>query len=171
MNAVPTLRPRGIGSSKAAPAIGLSRWQNPFECWLELTGQTAPFEGNERTKWGLILEPVVRQEYAERTGRIVRLDPAATFWHPKHAFAYGHPDGITDDKRLYEGKTSRHSDEWGEPGSDQIPQEYMVQVQHMMACAGLEVCDVAVLIAGSDFRIYEIPADPQLQESIFTAEA
>jgi hypothetical protein len=33
-------------------------------------------------------------------------------------------------------------------------------VQHYLAITAMPVADVAVLIGGSDFRIYEVPADP-----------
>ena len=160
----------GIGSSDAAVALGLNPYRAPIELWQEKLGlEVEPFQGNQATKWGQLLEPAVRQEYAEQTGRVVRL-PTETLHHPKHTFMLGHPDGVTDCGRLYEGKTARYPDGWGEPGSDEIPQPYMVQVQHLMIVTGLVVADVAVLIGGQDFRLYEIPADPELQELIVDGE-
>jgi predicted phage-related endonuclease len=40
-----------------------------------------------------------------------------------------------------------------------------------MLAAELEVADIAVLIGSRDFRIYEIPADRELQEMILDGEA
>jgi predicted phage-related endonuclease len=40
-----------------------------------------------------------------------------------------------------------------------------------MAVTGLVVADVAVLIGGSDFRMYEVPADRELQEMLIEGEA
>jgi predicted phage-related endonuclease len=40
-----------------------------------------------------------------------------------------------------------------------------------MAVTGFSVSDVAVLIGGSDFRLYEVPADAELQELIIEQEA
>jgi len=162
-------RARGIGSSDAAAALGLNPYRQPIELWQEKSGQVAPFAGNEATRWGQLLEPAIRQEYAERTGRAVRL-PAETLVHPVHAFMLAHPDGVTDDRRLYEGKTARYPDGWGEPGTDQIPQHYLIQVQHALFVTALPVADVAVLIGGQDFRLYEVPADPELQEMLIAGE-
>jgi predicted phage-related endonuclease len=81
-----------------------------------------------------------------------------------------HPDGVTDDGRLFEAKNTRSADGWGEPGTDEIPAEYVVQVQHNMAVTGLEVADVAVLIGGSDFRLFEVPADRETQDLIASLE-
>jgi predicted phage-related endonuclease len=39
-----------------------------------------------------------------------------------------------------------------------------------MAVTGLEVADVAVLINGFDFRIYEVPADKDIHEVLFESQ-
>lgn len=162
-------RRSSIGSSDAAAAIGMNPYFTAIELWQEKRGLVPPFEGNESTKWGQLLEPAVRQEYAEKTGRVVRLPPD-TITHHELEFVTCHPDGITDDGRLYEGKCARYPDNWGEHGSDEIPEHYLIQVQHGMMVTGLPVCDVAVLIGGADFRIYEVRADKGLQKSILDAE-
>lgn len=163
-------RSRGIGASDAAAAVGLNPYFSAVELWQQKRGELAPFEGNEATKWGKLLEPAVRQEYAEQTGRVVRL-PTDTLVDAKRPFMLCHPDGVTDDGRLYEGKTARFGDGWGEPGSDQVPEHYLIQCQHAMLVTGLVVCDVAVLIGGQDFRLYELHADLDLQETLAEAEA
>lgn len=162
-------RHNAIGSSDAAAAIGLNPYRTAVELWQEKRGLAPSFEGNEATRWGTLLEPAVRQEYAERTGRVVRL-PTETLKHPRFEFLVCHPDGVTDDQRLYEGKTARYPDGWGEPGTDQVPEHYLIQVQHALMITALPVADIAVLIGGQDFRLYEIPADAELQESIREAE-
>jgi len=160
----------GLGGSDAAAALGVSPWKTALELYLEKRGELAPFEGNEATRWGMLLEPVVRQEYAERTGRIVRVPEGVLRAAGNRDFMLAHPDGITDDGRLYEGKTARSPEGWGEPGTDQVPQGYLLQVQHYMLVTAMPVADIAVLIGGSDFRMYEIPADRELQEMIADGE-
>jgi putative phage-type endonuclease len=162
-------RAQGVGSSDAAAAIGLNPYYTAVELWQEKRGELPPFIGNEATKWGKLLEGPVRQEYAERTGRVVRL-PVETLG-PVHGFMVCHPDGVTDDGRLYEGKTARYGDDFGDSGTDQVPEQYLIQCQHAMIVTGLKVCDLAVLIGGQDFRLYELPADEGLQEAIIEAEA
>lgn len=158
----------GIGSSDSAAAIGLNPYYTSVELWQEKRGELPPFIGNEATKWGKLLEPAVRQEFAEQTGRVVRLPPD-TLVHPKHSWLVCHPDGVTDDGRLYEGKTARYPDGWGDPGTDQVPEHYIIQCQHGMMVTGLLVCDLAVLIGGQDFRLYHIPADVGLQAAMLDA--
>jgi putative phage-type endonuclease len=163
-------RRHGVGGSDAAAILGLSKWKTPLEVYQEKRGERHPQPDNESMLWGRALEPAIRQQYAERTGRVVRV-PESIITHPEHAFMLANLDGITDDRRVLEVKTARIGQDWGEPGSDEIPQAYLLQVQHYMAVTGFEVADVAVLIGGSDFRLYEVPADRELQEMLIAGEA
>lgn len=166
-----------IGASDCAPALGLSKWKSPLALYLEKRGELVPdpVEG-DAIEWGVRLEPVVRQKYAEVTGRTVRL-PTATIAHTEYPWMICHPDGVTDDGRVYEGKTAAFMDGWGEPGSADVPQEYYLQVQHEMIVLSsviekpIAVADLAVLFAGRTFRLYEIPADLEVQEMILAGEA
>lgn len=162
-------RMRGVGGSDSPALLGLSTRKTSLEVYLEKTGQLASEPDNVWTRAGRMLEPVVRQMYAEDTGRIVT-QPKDMLVHPKHPYVIGHPDGLAEG-RLYEGKTARSDYGWGAQGSDEIPPDYTIQVQHYLAITAMPVADVAVLIGGSDFRIYEVPADLELQQLILDAIA
>jgi len=167
-------RTTGIGGSDVAAILGLSKWQTPLQVYQEKRGEIEPQADNDAMRWGRYLEPVVRQAYADETGREVRvLDELVR--HPANDFMIANLDGFvlpTDGpRRVFEAKTARTGDGWGEPGTDQIPQPYLLQVQHYMAVTGFIVADVAVLIGGSDFRLYEVPADAELQQMLVDAEA
>lgn len=162
-------RRKGIGASEAGSACGVSPWKSPYQLWLEKRGEIPPQKDSESLYWGRALEPVIRQRYADETGRTVKL--VNTFKSEKHPFMFASPDGIIEgEPRGLEIKTSRNDDGWGEPGTNEIPEVYLCQIQHQMIVVGLIVVDVPVLIGGSDFRIYEVPADPELQELIIDKE-
>lgn len=163
-------RRTGIGGSDVAPILGLSPWQSPVDVFLDKRGEIADQPENDAMKWGILLEPVVRQEYSNQTGRAVMM-PGAMLRHPKHSFMLANLDGYTEGNRIFEAKTARSGEGWGEPGSDEVPQHYLFQVQHYMAVTGYPVADLAVLIGGSDFRIYTIDADAELHEMLIEAEA
>ena len=163
------LRRSGIGGSDAASALGLSPWRSAYELYLDKLGELEAKPPNDSMLWGVRLEPLVLQEYANRTGRRV-VRPRTTFRSERHAFMLANLDGIADD-RLVEAKTARSGDGWGESGSDEIPLAYLLQVQHYMAVTLKPVTDVAVLIGGVDFRLYEIPADREMQELLVEEEA
>lgn len=164
-------RRKGIGGSDAAAAVGMSRWRTPLELFLDKRGELTNNEETAPMRWGNLLEPVVRQEIATQTGRTIITPEHTLIWHKSLPFAFATVDGIADGTRLVECKTSRSGDGWGEPGSDQIPEEYQLQVQHCLAVTGLVVADVGVLIGGSDFRLYEVPADNDVQAILFDLEA
>jgi predicted phage-related endonuclease len=51
--------------------------------------------------------------------------------------------------KLYEGKTTSiftFRNKWGEPGTDKIPQNYQIQVQHNMMLSGAKEAVVSVLV-------------------------
>lgn len=163
-------RRRGIGGSDVSGILGMSKWKSPLQVYLDKIGEAEETPDNEAMLWGRVLEPVIRQQYADRTGRVVRI-PEKMLCHRDHDFMLANLDGFTDDGRVVEIKTARFGDEWGEHGTDQIPVPYLLQVQHYMAVTGFAVADVAVLIGGSDFRLYEIQADKDLHELLIEKEA
>lgn len=163
-------RRTGIGGSDAAAVLGISKWRTPLSVWLDKTGQADDAGESEPMRWGTLLEPVIKQEYAERTGREV-IAPGF-LRHPRHEFMVANVDGLVrGEPRVVEVKTARTAEGWGEPGSDQVPEDYLIQVQHYMAVTELPVADIAVLIGGSDFRIYTVASDAELQGMIVSAEA
>lgn len=163
-------RRTGIGGSDVAPILGMSKWTTPLQVYEDKIGISQEQEDNPAMKWGRIHEPSIRQEYAETTGRTVYV-PDGIIAHPKYPFMLASLDGITDDDRVFEAKTARSADGWGEPGSADVPEAYALQVQHYLAVTGKQIADVAVLIGGSDFRIYTLEADKDLQEMLYEAES
>jgi putative phage-type endonuclease len=165
-------RRTGLGGSDAAAALGISPWRTPYDLWLEKTGQSdvMTLTATEPMRWGVLLEPVIIGEYVRRTGReIVPADEMLR--HSKYEWMIAHLDGRVVNGRILEVKTARDGRGWGEPGSDEIPSAYLVQCHHYMIVSGAEICDLAVLIGGSDFRIYEIHADATIAEQLVAREA
>lgn len=163
-------RRKGIGGSDVAAILGLSPWKTPYQLYLEKRNEVEPFKGNDACTWGTMMEPVIRQWYSDTTGRIVKV-PEGIIYNEKHPFMFANLDGFTDDRRVVEIKTARSGQKWGEPGTDEIPDYYMCQVQHYLVVTGFEVCDVPVSIGGALPVLYEVEADPELQEMLIEEEA
>ena len=122
-----------------------------------------PFEGNASTRWGTAFEDAVIKLAEERAGMIIT-DREGEYSASDLDYVTCHIDGAykgnpveelfkmeTFPPRppLHEGKTTTsygYSDKWGEPGSDRIPVEYQLQVQHQMLCTGADECIVSVLV-------------------------
>lgn len=162
-------RRSGIGGSDAAAILGLNPWKSSYQLWLEKTGQTEQREPSEKMQWGNILEEPIALAFSHKTGRLI--SPSEhTHYHSEHKWMYAHPDRLIDPKdnmpaAILECKnTANPKLGWGEEGTDIIPAYYLIQVQHTMACVGEHIKEafVAVLINGSDFRIYPIKRDDEL---------
>lgn len=162
-------RKSGIGASESAIALGLSSWKTPYQLWEEKTGPVIESPDSPVKKRGRLFEPIIRQIYSDETGRAVKMVP--TIRSEKYPFMFASPDGYADGGRYVEIKTARRRDAWGEPGTDEIPLTYMLQVQHGLIVTGLAVADVPVAFSLDDIAIYEVPADKELQEMIVEKEA
>ena len=157
-------RKQGIGGSDVAAICGLSPWKTPYQVYELKVGDGIPQEQNDAMAYGMLMEPAIRQWYSNNTGRTVVVPELLV--HPKYDFIIGSLDGIADGCRVWEGKTSRSNQDWGEPGSDEIPVYYATQVQWYMMITALPVADVTVSFAGSLPVNYEVPADVELQEML-----
>lgn len=151
-------RRQGIGGSDVAAILGLSPWKTPFQLYQEKRGESGDFSGNDRTDWGSRLEPTIRQWYADTTGRVVMV-PNGIIKSPQHPYMQASLDGLTECGRIVEIKTARSGQDWGEPGTDAIPEYYLTQVHHYMAVTGLEVADVPVSIGGAPPVLYQVTRD------------
>lgn len=163
------LRQIGIGGSDVAALLGLSKWRTPLDVYNSKVEEPIEVD-NVSMEWGRRLEPVIREKYTEAVGMEVTIPPFM-FQHPEHTFMIADVDGIRADGRIVEIKTARTQMGWGEEGTDEIPDYYKTQVQHYMTVLGAKSCDVAVLIGASDFRIYTVESDLELESLLIEAEA
>lgn len=175
-------RKQGIGGSDIAAIIGLSPWSTPRDIYLDKKGLAEPEPETDAMYWGTTLEDIVAREYSKRTGRkIERCN--VLFRHPEYPFLLGNIDRAVYDedskrpvvngeyrsKRGLECKTASQyaASDWGEAGTDQIPEYYKAQVQWYMGITGADVWDVAVLIGNRDFRIYTVNRDEAVISYLF----
>ena len=165
-------RKRGIGGSDVSCLLGINKWKSEIELWLDKTNQTnEPPVENEAMEWGNIMEPIIRNHFAEITGKTV-VELKAMLQHPEYPFMLADVDGITvdDDNNpaILEIKTAsefKRSD-WDEG----VPAYYETQVQHYLCVTGVKKAYVAVLIGGNSFKIYEVDADEEIQSMLIAVE-
>ena len=162
-------RMSGIGGSEMAAILGVSPWEGPADVWARKKGLTAEKPDNLRFKIGRKFEGPIAELYAEQEG--VKLLKVDGLYHHKDPSIplVGTPDRlIVGQERGLEVKTAdpavAHT--WGEPGTDEIPLYYTTQVACYMALLGYNDWDVAVLFGTSDFRIYRLHRDLELENMI-----
>lgn len=162
----------GIGGSDVAAILGISKWNSAISLWLDKTNQTnEPIEENEAMQWGTIMEPIIRNHFAEVTGKTV-VEVKAMLQHPEHPFMLADIDGLTEDDEgnpaILEIKTASEykRSEW----ENDIPSYYQTQVQHYLCVTGVQKAYVAVLIGGNSFKVYEVDADAEIQAMLIAVE-
>lgn len=161
-------RKAGIGASEAAAVLGLDPRRSPLQVWLDKTGRLEePNKENELLAFGKDVEPALARAYERATGRVVNLN-SEVWHHPKYEEVLCTPDALTDNSsRLVQFKwETRWSDKFGDPGSDQVPDAYMIQCAHEMAVVGFEWNDLSTMHAGPPIRIYPLHRDRELEEII-----
>lgn len=162
----------GIGGSDVAIICGLNKYKSPLQLWMEKTGQLEPEEAGEPAYWGNVMEPIIRNEFANKTGFKVDIINSI-LRHPVHTFMLANVDGIVlgenGKKSIFEAKTASayKVEQWVD---NKIPEEYMLQIQHYMAVTGFSSTYIAALIGGNKFIYKLIERDDELIDMIIQLE-
>ncbi len=160
------IRATAVGGSEVAAVCGLNPWMRPIDVFLRKTGQAPPDETSHHLERGHFLEAGLRDWYRTKVERLrgapVTVRPGNTWRHDKHERVVATPDGLVysangDLERVLELKSPgfRTADDWGEPGTDDVPLYYVTQAIWEMAVTGTKLADVAPLIDG-DLLIYTV---------------
>jgi len=167
-------RTKYLGGSDIGAILGLSPFKSPLAVWMEKTGKETKQSDSLPLRFGSFAEDFVANEYAKATGFALRHDES-TYIHSDHSYIsahidrFVHTDGLDQPAtKILECKTANPFSraQWGEVGSDQVPMSYLCQTVWYMAITGIEKTDLAVLFGNSDFRIYMIVRDPELENLI-----
>ncbi len=177
-------RPFGIGGTDIGVILGLSTYKTPLELWSELVAGERPKNRDLiHLRFGQHAESFIASEYERSTGHFT-VGHAPALFHNEYGFMFGHVDrfvtetpdtpalvdGAITAEKILECKTSSafNKTDWGEPGTDQVPPQYLVQCAWYMAITECQSVDLAVLIGNNDFRIYCIDRDLELEGLIIS---
>lgn len=163
-----------IGGSDIAGLLGLSPWSTPLSIYARivsaLEGRPLKDEDSAPKRRGRVLESAVLRLYAEETG--ARVDETVRLAPKRWPNLRASLDGVAlrDNLcRVVEAKTAGLGEvrQWGEAGTDAIPQAYLFQCVFYAGVArecgqtDVDDVDVAALVAG-DLRVYTVPWDAEL---------
>jgi putative phage-type endonuclease len=166
-------RSKYIGGSDIGAILGLSPFRSPLEVWMEKTGKEVKKLDSLPLRFGYFAEEFVASEYSRSTGFLLIHDKSI-YVHPEYSFMSAHIDrfvlegGACAPTRILECKSANPFSlgDWGEVGTDQVPMSYLCQCLWYMAITNINIVDLAVLFGNSDFRIYEISRDLELESTI-----
>ena len=172
------IRRSGIGGSDAAASLGLSSWKSPIELWEEkVLGKTQPKQDSEPMRWGRLLEPVIRDEFAKRTGYEVSVC-RSMLQAPQWPWMQANLDGLIEIPGrgigVFEVKTAStfKDSDWGgnDDSQPRCPDAYALQVAHYLAVTGLEYAVICVLIGGNKLRWLTVERDVEFINSLVELE-
>lgn len=168
----------GVGASDSPIIAGYSKFMSARELYHIKRGEIESKESGERADIGNIIEDAIAQIFTMKTGKATRKSNQ-TIYHPDYPFLFCHLDRTIPAGWGYppgtplELKNSSQSKEWGpeDAGRDGVPIDYLIQVQHQMACCKKEMALIAVLLWGNTLKIYEIPRDNEFINMIIEMDA
>lgn len=166
-----------IGGTDVSALMGLNPWRGPLEVWLAKTrGEDAAQTQDPKKLWvmqtGHYLEEAVALMYCDRmglshdslsTGGLVRDTKRSFLAANPDRLIYGADRGL-EIKTASEGELHSGEDKWGEDGTDEVPDHYLMQCQWYMGILGMPRWDLAAFFLGRsrEFRIYPIEFNPTL---------
>jgi predicted phage-related endonuclease len=170
-------RTAGLGGTDIAAVVGAHPQKDAFCVYAEKTGliDAVLNETNRRAMWGTKLQRVIAEAWSEITTRPHKwIDQ--TLQGQAADFQIYTPDGRSlapGDFRGLEVKTAGRDQAqyWGPSGTAIVPDHYFIQCCWYMSSADLPLWDIAVLIAGADFRIYTLHRDRELETMLLEAAA
>lgn len=172
-------RTRGIGGSDVGAICGVSPFTSARQIYLAKTGQfpdsLKPGEAaQERMRFGNLLEPVVAEEYARRTGaKLVTVK--ATLQHKEYEWAIANIDRLIVDEDgkpigILECKTTGeyNNSDWE---NGEILMSYIYQLNWYMWILGIERGILACLVGGNKFYHYDVFRNDELLRDVIIPAA
>lgn len=157
-------RQQYLGASEAAAALGLSPHESPRGLYLRKIGEMPEADESEVMLWGNLLEPVIADEFARRTG--IKVTDRQVCLRGEFA---GAPlgatlDGLLEDGRPLEIKTvsAWSGREIGDEGTDELPEHWLIQAHQQMHLADADSVVFAILIGGQKLLIRPVERNEQL---------
>ncbi len=186
------LRKTYFGGTDIAAFLGRSKWRTPMDVAVSKWGlapeqaDTPPEETPDHLLAGKIFEQGVAEFYEIRTGngpctRVTDFQEQEFILHPDYPWAAGSPDRLVfRDGKLHHGVEIKTQSMpmrryWGEPGTDEIPDDYLLQVHWYLFVASaffktdIPYWDAPVVFGGYQFECFRGDRDKEFEQVIFGA--
>jgi len=148
-----------ITGTDLAAIMGFSPFMTPFSVWASKT-EGLKVEQNNAMRMGTILEPAILDVWeSERNTKLTR--PGKLNFADTGKILGASLDGYSD-AIVVDAKNLRN-----DPGSE-IPTHYFLQLTAQMHGADKESAELACLIAGQEFKYYEVARDKEQEKNLIT---
>lgn len=159
-----------IGGSDAPDIFNLAPYGCQRRCWYEKTGQAPdfPLQENFHMRRGVILEPLVKKLYKQKTKRTLTTLPMIAY--EKYPFIAGHVDAIIKkDNAPLEIKCPSLQN-LKKIQREGIPKSYILQLQHYIGLTNADYGSYAIFNVDADLLKFDVPRDQRLISEIVEAE-
>lgn len=160
-------RVRGIGSSDAPAILGVSPFRSALEVYADKLGAREDNGQTENQRWGLLVEPIIIEEFARDTGRECARS-SSLIRSLARPWQLATLDAVQKDPKretlgVLEAKWTRHrAEDWAEG----LPIDVFVQLQHQLAVTGHAWGSAAVAIAGPPVLWADVERDDRFIEGV-----
>lgn len=168
------IRLTGVGASESAAIVNRSRYAGSYDVYLRKTDPERAKKDSPVLQRGNYLEPSVLDWAEDQLGGLLSRN-VGTLRHPSLNHVIASPDAmlVTSHGKdaVVQAKTHKFHvmAEYGEEGTDAIPDEELIQVTMEMGVTGLEVAWLPVLFGGDVFKMYRVEFRPALFEHVASA--
>ncbi|HEY2086294.1 MAG TPA: YqaJ viral recombinase family protein [Mycobacterium sp.] len=146
-------------ASKVSAVLGISPWTSPYTLWQLMAGREDPEPQTKDQARGHYLEPAIAHWFQDQHPDWAVSYPGGTWVSIQRPWMVANPDGLVREDALLEIKTDAGNDDWGRPGTDQVPVWYRAQAQWAMDITGRSVTYFALLTSYLDFKEYVVEYD------------
>lgn len=163
-------RRKGVTGTDASAIFGMNQYKSAYQCYQDKLGLLPEIEDNNRMRMGRDMEDVVAKWFAEDTGFKVE-NRYAIFQAAEYPWMLANIDRwIVGQKAVLECKTAMYmfqKEQWGESGTDQVPDAYLFQIYFYMIVFGVRSGYLAVIFTDTkEFRVYKFDLNEALAEQI-----
>lgn len=166
------IRKTRLSATDLGAIVGINPHRSAADVRAEKLYDLDPIEDTEAMAIGRMFEPGIIAWVGQVLG-VSPIYPTPTVIHPKCDRICSTPDAAIQERNEgIEGKTAGieagrvYGGEWGEPGSADVPECYLVQVQTQMACMEWDVVHLGAVIAGRGRVLYAIERDDAMIRDI-----
>lgn len=141
-----------LGGSDIAALLGLSPYNIALDVFFDKTSDVVEDRGNKFTDFGIRAEPLIAEWYSRVKGVSLEIHDTPIY-HKEHPFLAANIDRWVNNKEyILECKSASKykRKEWGEEGTDQIPDHYLCQVAWYALICNVDKVDIAVYFRDFD---------------------
>lgn len=163
---------QGLGGHDMGAILGVHPFKTVHDVYMEKVEGRFSIEMTKPMQRGIYLEPSLVQYACDELQLRARECPVQV--HPEFKFIRGHPDRFLMDPdsgsgfepvALLEAKTTRLKADWGEEGTDSIPDFILIQINTYLELTGLSVAWIPADVA-YELRLYKAERNQDVIDAI-----